>query len=403
MPVYKYRARTTQGRVTVGAVEAVTESEAAELLSEKGLVVLSLSQTARKSGKKGWNINIGKVKHKDLVIFSRQLSVMISATVPIVQALKILSQQTPNPVFIEKIVEMSNDVDGGMKLSSALAKHPKIFSHFFVAMVKSGETSGKLDEILGYLADQMEKDYDLISRIKGAMIYPIFVISGMVVVGFLMMTFVVPKMTKMLEETGAELPLLTQILINVSGFMADYWWLIIIGFIGFVVLFKAWTGSKAGKLTWDAAKIRMPIFGVLFKKVYIVRMTRGLSTLIRGGVPIASALKITAEVVDNRAYHKLIMDTVHEVEGGNSIAVLFVKSKLVPKMLSQMMVIGERTGKLDTVLDRLGSFYSREIDNLVGGLTALIEPLILVIMGVGVAGMVAAIMLPMFQVAQSMA
>ena len=403
MPVYKYRARTTEGRVTVGAVEAVTETEAAELLSEKGLVVLSLSQTTQKQGKSSWNINIGRVKHKDLVIFSRQLSVMISATVPIVQALKILSQQTPNPIFIEKIIEMSNDVDGGMRFSDALAKHKKVFSHFYIAMVKSGETSGKLDEILQYLADQMEKDYDLVSRIKGAMIYPIFVISGMIVVGFLMMTFVVPKMTKMLEESGAELPFLTQLLITVANFMSNYWWGVIIAFIAFIILFRVWTRSKAGKLTWDAAKIRMPIFGSLFKKIYIVRLTRGLSTLIRGGVPIASALRITAEVVDNRAYHRLIMDTVDEVEDGNSIAVLFVKSKLVPKMLSQMMVIGERTGKLDTVLERLSGFYSREIDNLVQGLTSLIEPLILVIMGVGVAGMVAAIMLPMFQVAQNMA
>lgn len=402
MAVFKYRARVAGGRVTVGAVEAVTEAEAAELLSEKGLVVLSLSQTTAKV-KKSWNINFGKVKQKDLVIFSRQLSVMISATVPIVQSLRILSQQTPNPIFVEKIIEMANDIDGGMKFSSALSKHKKIFSHFYIAMIKSGETSGKLDEILQYLADQMEKDYDLISRIKGAMIYPIFVISGMVAVGFLMMTFVVPRMTTMLEETGAELPLVTKILIGVSSFMANNWIVLIIGVIVLVVLFRLWIKSNLGKLTWDAVKIQIPIFGTLFRKIHIVRLTRGLSTLIKGGVPIASALKITAEVVDNSAYHKLIMDTVKEVEGGNSIAVLFVKSKLVPKMLSQMMVVGERTGKLDIVLDKLGSFYSREIDNLVAGLTSLIEPLILVIMGVGVAGMVAAIMLPMFRVAQSIA
>ena len=400
MAIYKYRARTNDGRLTNGAVEAVTESDAAELLNEKGLIVLALSETSQKQGK-SWNINIGKVKHKDLVIFSRQLSVMISATVPIVQSLRILAQQTVNPIFIEKIIEMADDVEGGMRFSSALSKHGNTFSNFYIAMVKSGETSGKLDEILQYLADQMEKDYDLISRIKSAMIYPVFIISSMVVVGFLMTTFVVPNMTKMLEETGAELPLVTRILIGTSDFMSSYWYYIIFGVAGLIVLFRFWLKSGVGKLTWDALKIQIPIFGTLFKKVYIVRFTRSLSTLIRGGVPITSALTITAEVVDNKAYEKLILDTVDEVEGGNSLATLFVKSKLMPKMLSQMMVIGEKTGKLDNVLEKLSDFYSREIDNLVDGLTSLIEPLILIVMGVGVGGMVAAIMLPMFKVAQS--
>ncbi|MDP2812802.1 MAG: type II secretion system F family protein [bacterium] len=400
MAVYKYRARTNEGRMTSGAVEALSQNDAADLLSERGLIVLSLIETkARKS--RGLNINLGSVKSKDLVIFSRQLSVMISATVPVVQSLRILSQQTTNPIFISKITEMADDVDGGMRLSDAMAKHKKIFSHFFVAMVKSGETSGKLDEILQYLADQMEKDYDLISKVKSAMIYPTFIVGGMIVVGFLMMTFVVPKMTQMLEETGAELPLLTRILIGASGFMEHYWYVVLFGLAGLIVLLKFLLRSKTGKLTWDMVKIQMPIFGSLFQKIYIVRFTRSLSTLIRGGVPIASALTITAEVVDNRAYEKLILETVDEVEGGNSIATLFVKSPIMPKMLAQMMVIGERTGKLDTVLERLSDFYGREIDNLVGGLTSLIEPLILIVMGVGVGGMVAAIMLPMFKVAQN--
>lgn len=400
MAIYKYRARTRDGKLTQGAVEAMVESDAVDLLSEKGLIVLALSETEKKK-EKSWNINIGKIKHKDLVIFSRQLSVMISATVPIVQSLRILAQQTSNPVFIDKIVEMSDDIDGGMNFSDALAKHDKIFSNFYVAMVKSGETSGKLDEILQYLADQMEKDYDLVSRIKGAMIYPVFIISGMLVVGFLMMTFVVPQMVKMLEETGAELPFFTKILITVSRFMNSNWYFIL-GLVAILAVgLRYWIKSSPGKMTWDAVKIKMPIFGSLFKKIYIVRFTRSLTTLIKGGVPIASALKITAEVVDNRAYEKLILDTVEEVEGGNSVATLFTSSNLIPKMLSQMMVIGEKTGRLDNVLERLSNFYSREIDNLVGALTSLIEPLILIVMGIGVGGMVAAIMLPMFKVAQS--
>lgn len=400
MPTFKYKARGQSGSVTTGSVEAVSESSAIELLEDKGLVVLSLLEGGAKSGK-GFNINIGRVKNKDVVIFSRQLSVMVSSTVPIVQALKILAQQTVNPIFITDIMDMANDVDGGMRLSSAMAKHPKAFSRFYVAMVKSGETSGKLDEVLQYLADQMEKDYDLVSRIKGAMIYPVFIIGGMIVVGFLMMVFVVPKMTQMLTDSGAELPFLTRILIAVSSFMQSFWWLIIGAVVGLVFLLKMWTRTPAGRVAWDTAKVKTPIFGTLFQKIYIVRFARGFSTLIRGGVPVSAALRITAEVVDNEAYRALILGTIKEVEDGNSVVTLFSKSDLMPKMLSQMMSIGEQTGKLDAILEKLSDFYTREIDSLVDGLTALIEPLILMVMGVGVGGMVAAIMLPMFKVAQS--
>ena len=401
MPIYNYKARNIDGQIKTGAVESVSEAEASALLEEKQLIVLSLTEGIHKE-KKGWNINIGRVKHKDVVIFSRQLSVMISATVPIVQALRILAKQTSNPIFIENISEMADQVDGGMKLSNAMSKHERSFSNFFVSMVKSGETSGKLDEVLLYLADQMEKDYDLISRIKGAMIYPCFIIVGMLVVGFLMMIFVVPKMTAMLKESGQELPFLTEILITTSDFIKSYWYLIIGAVILLSIGFRIVIASKTGKLIVNKLVLKAPIFGELFKKVYIVRFSRSLSTLIKGGVPISASLAITSEVVDNEAYKKLILDTVKEVEDGNSISSLFKESNLMPPMLSQMMIIGEKTGKLDEILDKLSDFYAREIDSLVVGLTSLIEPLILMIMGVGVGGMVAAIMLPMFKVAQNM-
>ena len=383
-----------------GIVEAPGENEAAELLSERGLLVLSLV-TARPKNLKGFNINIGGVNQKDLVIFSRQLAVMISATIPIVQALRILSQQTSNPVFTDKIVEIANDVDGGMKLSDAMSKHGKIFNNFFVAMIKSVETSGRLEEVLEYLADQMEKDYDLVARIKGAMIYPALILVGMVGIGILMMVYILPKLTPMLKESGAELPAITQLLIDISDFMVGSWYYVVFGLLVALGVFLFWTRSVSGKIMWDSIKIKLPIFGALFRKIYLVRFTRSLHTLIKGGVPISMALRITAEVVDNKAYADLIMRTVAEVEAGNSISTLFAKSPLMPKMLSQMMIVGERTGRIDNILERLSEFYSREINNLVGNLTTLIEPLILVIMGVGVAGIVAAIMLPMYKVAQN--
>jgi type IV pilus assembly protein PilC len=388
------------GESLSGIVEAPGETEAAELLGERGLIVLSLVAGKKKSFK-GLNINLGGVNQKDLVIFSRQLAVMISATIPIVQALRILSQQTSNPVFTDKIVEIANDVDGGMKLSDAMSKHSKIFSNFFVAMIKSGETSGRLEEVLEYLADQMEKDYDLVARIKGAMIYPIVILVGLVGVSILMMVYILPKLTPMLKESGAELPTITNWLIAISDFMVSSWYyiLFVLALLAFVFVF--WTKSQSGKNMWDSIKIKIPIFGGLFKKIYLVRLTRSLHTLIKGGVPISMALRITAEVVDNKAYADLIMKTVAEVEAGNSISTLFAKSPLVPKMLSQMMIVGEKTGRIDTILERLSDFYSREINTMVANLTTLIEPIILVMMGVGVGGIVAAIMLPMYKVAQN--
>lgn len=388
------------GESISGIVEAPGETEAAELLGERGLIVLSLVAGKKKSFK-GLNINIGGVNQKDLVIFSRQLAVMISATIPIVQALRILSQQTSNPVFTDKIVEIANDVDGGMKLSDAMGKHSKIFSNFFVAMIKSGETSGRLEEVLEYLADQMEKDYDLVARIKGAMIYPIVILVGLVGVSILMMVYILPKLTPMLKESGAELPAVTNWLIAISDFMVSSWYYILFVLLILAFVFVFWTKSQSGKNMWDSIKIKIPIFGGLFKKIYLVRLTRSLHTLIKGGVPISMALRITAEVVDNKAYADLIMKTVAEVEAGNSISTLFSKSPLVPKMLAQMMIVGEKTGRIDTILERLSDFYSREINTMVANLTTLIEPIILVLMGVGVGGIVAAIMLPMYKVAQN--
>jgi type IV pilus assembly protein PilC len=359
MAFFKYRARTRDGLMTKGIVEAPSSQVATEILADRDLIVLYLDISKRKAAKVGFNISIGKVSQKDLVIFSRQLAVMIQATIPIVQALRILAQQTSNPVFIAKVNEMANDVDGGMKLSSALAKHNKVFSNFYVAMIRSGETSGRLEEVLDYLANQMEKDYDLTSRIKGAMIYPILILVGMVGIGTYVIVGILPKMTDILKETNTELPLVTKILIGVSDFMVNAWGWLLLFLVASFALFYWWKNSRMGKVIWDTFKIKMPIFGTLYKKIYLVRFTRSLSTLIHGGVPISLALRIVAEVVDNQAYQKLILDTVAEVEGGNSISTLLNKSSLMPKMLSQMMVIGERTGKIDTILDKLSDFYSR--------------------------------------------
>lgn len=398
--LFDYRARNKIGRIIRGAVEAETEAAALDILKDQDLSVISLEVKKREFLKALKEIKIfARVPIRDLVIFSRQLSVMISAEVPIVQALRVLVWQTTNPTLKEIVVNLADEVEGGAKLSLALSRYPKVFSDFFVNIVRSGETTGKLDEVLEYLATQQEKDYDLISKIKGAMIYPVFILSALVAVGIVMMIFVIPKLTAVLKESGAELPLSTRILITTSDFMKGYWWLLLIIIVGIIIGIRYLISYPQGRKYWDFLKIKLPIFGQLFQKIYIIRFTRSFLTLITGGVEIVQSLKIVAEVIGNAVYRDLILKTIKEVEDGNPIITIFAKSKEMPPMVTQMLGIGEQTGKINVILSKLTDFYSRELDNLVRNLVTIMEPLIMITMGVAVGIMVSAIILPMYNLA----
>ena len=394
MSVFKYRAFTKEKRTIAGMVEAPSEDMAVDILRDKELEIISLVEKRSGSGK--FNIVLDRVKTKDIVMFSRQFSVLIGASVALVQSLKLLADQTKNVKFKGIIGEIADEVDGGAKLSDSLAKRPKVFSDFYVNVVRSGETSGKLDEVLTYLADELEKDYDMTSKIKGAMIYPAFVLSGLTVVGAVMMIFVVPKLTAVIAEGGGELPLATKIVIFISDFLAGYYLLVGFMIVVFIVGFRFFLRIPMGKKIVDIVLLRLPIFGKLFQKIYLVRFTRSLQTLLKGGVNITKGLAITAEVVANAMYREIIVETKKEVEDGNSITSAMEKSPYVPVMVSQMIGIGEKTGRLDIILESITNFYSREIDNTIANLMTLMEPIIMVIMGVGVGTMVAAIIMPMY-------
>lgn len=402
MPQFNYKARNPQGEIFKGVVEAPNEEIAADVLLDKGLTVITLVSKGKiPLAKKGeLRFPFGKgVSRKDIVIFARQLSVMISANLPVVQALRIIVKQTEKPTLEEIITDIADEVESGAKFSASLEKHPKAFSNFFISMIKSGETSGKLDEVLEYLADQEEKDYDLVSKIKGAMIYPIFIITGLVLVGTAMMIFVIPQLTEMLVASGATLPVTTRMLIGISNALRHYWWAFLIVIIVIVIGFKQIDRLPQGKKFVDTLKLKFPVFGNLFKMIYLTRLTQSLSTLVRGGVPLSAGLKIVSEVVGNQLYKDLINQTIKEVEDGNSVAVVFLESDIVPRLVSNMMAVGEKTGRLDDILDKIAAFYSREISNMVANLTSLIEPFIMVLIGVAVGGMVAAVILPMYNLA----
>jgi len=399
MPNFKYKAVNQDNEEVSGVVEAVNEDMAIDTLKEKGLKILSIEESRKGNG---FQIVLDRVKPKDIVVMSRQLSVLISANVALVQSLRILVEQTQNPKLKMIISEIADNVDEGARLSDALSKHPKVFTDFYINVIRAGETSGKLDESLNYLADELEKDYDMMSKIKGAMIYPAFVTCGMIVVGIIMMVFVVPKLTEVIQQAGGELPLSTKILIATSDFMVNYWYVLIVAFIGLVIGMRLLLKMPAAKKVFDQLLLRMPIFGRLFQRIYLVRFTRSFETLLVGGVNIAEALEVTGNIVSNHVYRDLILETKKQVEDGESISILFEQSNDVPKMVSQMMQIGEKTGRLDSILSKVTDFYTREIDNTVANLMTLMEPIIMVVMGIGVGIMVAAIILPMYNMASSM-
>lgn len=398
MQFFDYKARDPQGRLLEGVVEAPSFDVAEGLLRERDIIVLSLRQGRKKVLFQGTLSFLNRVPFRDVVIFARQLAVMISAGIPIVRALRVLSKQVSNTTFQIIIEDIAEDVDGGAKLSTTLARYPQIFDNFFVNMIRSGETTGRLDETLNYLADQKEKDYDLRAKVRGAMIYPAFIVFAMFLVGILMMVFVIPNLTKVLIEAGAELPIMTRILIGTSDAMVNYWWLMLIIAAILFTLYRMAYRNERGRYVLDGIKLRIPIMGRLFQKIYLTRLTRSLSTLILSGVPIIPSLEIVGELVGNEVYRKLTLDTIKEVEDGKSIATLFAKHASVPMMLSQMMSIGEQSGRLDQIMGKLAEFYNREVENAVANLVALIEPLVILVLGAGVGLMIVSILLPMYQV-----
>lgn len=399
MALFKYKALNSSGKEVEGSIDATSEDEASQSVADKGLKVIFVKPQQTKKSKQIVITFGSTVKTRDLVIFFRQFSVMISANVAMVQALKIIVEQTESIKLKMLISEVADEVDSGSRLSDAMDKNPKVFTGFHSSVIRGGETSGKLAESLTYLADEVEKDYDMMSKIRGAMMYPAFVLSGLGVVGIVMMVFVVPKLTSVLTESGVELPIATKILISVSDILQNYWILLIVLLIVLSVVLKYYLATARGRYVADYILLKLPIFGILFQKINIVRFSRSMETLISGGITVTESLKVSGEVVNNKVFGALIKRTTQEVEDGNPMSTVLATSKMIPTMVSQMASIGEKTGKLDVILGRIAKFYEREVNNTIDNLMTLMEPIIMVVMGIAVGTMVAAIILPMYNMA----
>lgn len=400
MKRFNYKAKDKTGRLVTGEVEASSPIHAAKLVHGKGLVVISILPkidspiTIIKKLKE--RVTIG-----DIMTFTRQLATMINAGLPITEALLILRSQSKG--LMQKIVaQILADVEAGDSLSGALAKHPKIFTRTYMALIKSGEVGGVMDEVLARLADSLEKQQEFKGKVKGALIYPAIIIVGMVIVAFIMMVFVIPRLTSLYSEFNAELPVPTKILIGLSNFVINFWPLFL-GLTAFgLYLFKLYRATKMGRTQTDALLFRIPIVGDLQRQVILTELTRTLALMAGAGVSILEALNITSEVVGNSIIADALKDAAKQVEKGFPIAFAFAKHPdAFPFLLSQMIAVGEETGKMEEVLTKISHIYEIESDTRVKGLTSAIEPIVMVILGLGVGFLVIAVILPIYNLTSS--
>lgn len=404
MTLFTYKARDKKGKTREGTIEAASRQQIFDLLKKYSLVATSI--TEKKKGSPLANIisMLGGISLKSKVMFSRQLATMINSGLSITQALKILEEQekTKNKKFALVISSITADIEGGLSFSASLAKFPKVFSPIYVSLVESGEASGKLDEVLDRIATQLEKDYDLKSKIRGAMMYPIFIVVAMLMVAGVVVTFVMPQLKSLFQESGAKLPIVTQVLLGVSDFIKSFWWVVILGIVGAVFGIRYFVNTESGRSLWDNLKLKFPITGKLTKDIYMARFTRTLATLISSGLPILDSLIIVSDTVGNVHYKKEIEVASKQVESGVNLAAPLEESKLFPTMISHMIEVGEKTGSLDKILYKLADFFDNEVSNTVAVLSTMLEPVLLLIMGIGVGVFVGAVLLPVYKLASVM-
>lgn len=394
MPFFRYTVKNEQNQKMQGKIEAKSVRAAAAMLAERKLFVVEVKPVGDEVGSQLKSALFG-VNTNDIVLFTRQLSTMISAGLPLANALSILSQQS-KPEMARLVGAVLQDIEGGLTFADALAKHPKEFGSMYVQLIRAGELGGVLDDVLGRLADNMEKSSQFRAKTKGALIYPVIVLLAMVAVGAIMMIFVIPKMTDLYKDFDAELPIMTQILMSVSDFFVRFWWLVGILVFGGVTLFLKWKKTDAGKHMFDKMLLRLPLFGPLIEKIALTEFTRTLALLLNSGVSLLQALEIVTKGVDNIIYQDALGECAKQVEKGVSLSQALQRYSDFPPILQQMVAVGEETGKLDDVLRKLSVYFEQESEQAVKNMTAAIEPMIMIVLGIGVGAMVIAVIMPIY-------
>lgn len=394
--LYNYQATSETGEEQAGSIDAANIDVAINSLQRRGLLIININP-AEHSGILKRNISFfDRVSNKEIVILSRQIATLFEASVSVLNAFQLLASETSNQFLQKTLGEISSDVESGVRISMAMAKHPKVFSSFYVNMVKAGEESGKLSETFNFLADSLERSYELVRKAKNAMIYPIFVIIVFFAVMILMMVVVIPQLSSILLEAGQDLPIYTKIIIGSSDFFIDYGVFLLILLVALVIFVWRFNQTKGGKLTIDQFRLAIPYAGNLYKKLYLSRISDNLDTMLTSGISMIKSLEITVDVVDSAVYRGVMESVIESVKGGSSLAEAFSQHPEIPQIIVQMSRIGEETGKLGFVLKTMSRFYKREVDSAVDALVSLIEPLMIIVLGLGVGVMLAGVLLPIY-------
>lgn len=398
---FKYSAVTNTGEKKDGAIDAPSKDLAIAALQRRGLIVISIRDEEEKSLLK--RQIFAHVPPKDVVIISRQISILFDAQVSALKAFSLLAANAENQLLKRKLVQVTDDLQAGTTISGALAKHPDVFSEFYVNMVKAGEESGKLNQVFSYLADYLDRQYALTAKTKNALIYPAFVIGVFIVVMILMFVMVIPKLSSIILSSGQEVPVYTKVVIAISNFFVDYGIFLLI----FVVILGMYlwrlSRTERGKNTLDSARLSVPVLGDLYKKLYLSRMSDNMDTMLTSGISIVRSLEITSKIVGSRVYQVILEKAGEDVKGGSSFSDALGKHEDIPQIMVQMVKVGEETGGLSNILKTLAHFYKREVDDAVDTLVGLIEPIMIVVLGLGVGLLLVSVLVPIYNIASGIA
>ena len=398
---FNYKARTKEGELQVGNIEATNRDTALNILLSHGLFILNLEELR---GDEWYDRILGflkRVKTADVMVFTRQFATLLASQVSLSDSLTNLYKQTTSPLLKETIYDVGNDINAGFSLSQALEKHPGIFSEFYVNMVKSAEVTGRLGEVLDFLADYLENQAVLKSKVKNALFYPAFVVGLFFVVILVMVTFVIPQIMPIFEESKIPLPFYTQMLVGFGTFVTQWWWATLIMLGVFVFVLIDYFQSKEGKIVLDELSLRLPIIGKLFQKLYIARFAESTRILIKGGLTIPQAIEISSRTIGNVVYQNILQNASEEIRKGKLLSKILEEIEEFPPLVSQLVSIGESTGRLEDLLKKVNDFYTREINDMVDNLVTLIQPALMVLIGGGVALLFASILMPLYSLTQA--
>ncbi len=397
--LYNYKATNKDGQHSDGSIDAANVDVAIAALQRRGMIVLDVQPDKKRPFLARSFSLFGRIPVKYLVVLFRQIATLFEAQVSVLNTFKLLSAETDNYNLRQKLVEITDDIQSGTPISGAMSRHPDVFTDFHVSMIRSAEESGKLSETFGYLADYMERSYELVSKVKNALLYPAFVVTTFIVVMVLMMVVVIPQLSTILHESGQEIPIYTEIVIGVSNFLVRYGiLLLILVIVGSIIVWR-YGLTKTGKMALAQIRLSLPLLGNLYRKFYLSRIADNMNTMLTSGIPMIKAIEITSEVADNPVYKKILLESAELVKGGSSVSDAFSQYPEIPSIMVQMIRIGEESGRLGYVLDTLSRFYKREVNNALETLVGLIEPIMIVVLGLGVAVLLAAVLIPIYNIA----